>query len=362
MNTTNRLVSVDVFRGLTIAAMILVNYPGSYENTYGILEHSHWNGITPTDLIFPFFIFIMGVSITLSFTKQLEAGNSHKEMVTKVFVRFVKIYMIGLLIHYLPDFDFSKIDLFGVLQRISLVYLACALLFIYTGWKKQISIFSGILLVYWITLSFIPTDTFSAGTIEPGLNFAAWFDRLIFSADMLGKHGWNSEGLYSTLPAIASGIAGMQAGRLVISRNISEKSVIWLCIAGVLLVFAGGLWDLQFPINKKVWTSSYVLYSSGWASMILALSVWFIDFMNFKHNVIARAGIIFGTNAIAIYVMADVFETIYKYSHIHDLIYNGLTQAGMAEKTASLLWGLISVSSCFLVAYGLYRRKIVIKL
>ncbi len=362
MNASNRIISIDVFRGLTIAAMILVNYPGSYENTYAFLLHSHWNGIAPADFIFPFFIFIVGVSISLSFTKQMNAGKPRKEMVQKILIRALKIYIIGFFIHYLPNFDFSFFDFFGVLQRIAIVYSACALLFIFTGWKSQIYILGGILVGYWITISFIPTNDFAAGTLEPGRNFAAWFDRLFFSADMLGKNGWNSEGLYSTFPAIASGIAGMLAGRLVISKKLSERTLIWLFTGGAFFVIAGAIWDWQFHINKKIWTSSFVLYTSGWASIVLALSLWLIDFMDFKNNAIARCGIIFGSNAIAIYVMADVFETIYKYTHIHDLVYIGLTDIGLTVQNASLIWAILSVSSCFLVAYLLYWKKIFIKL
>ena len=362
MNTSDRLISVDVFRGLTIAAMILVNYPGSYENTYAFLEHSHWNGISPADFIFPFFIFIVGVSIALSFSKQIATEKPRKEMVKKILIRSLEIWAIGLFIHFLPDLDFSFWDYFGVLQRIAQVYLVCALLYLFTDWKTQIYLFSGILLVYWITMSFIPFGDFVAGTMEPGQNFAAWFDRLFFSAETLGKHGWNSEGLYSTFPAIASGITGLLAGRFIVIRKISEKTLIWLFTTGALSVIAGALWDWQFPINKKVWTSSFVLYTSGWASIVLALSLWLIDFMEYKNNMLARIGVMFGMNAIAVYVMADVFQTIYLYTHFQDLVYNGSIDWGLSAKMASLIWALISVSSCFLVALFLYRKKIFIKL
>ena len=362
MNTSNRIISIDVFRGLTIAAMILVNYPGSHGFNYTPLTHSRWNGITPTDFIFPFFIFIVGVSIALSYSRQIDASKPRREMVKKILIRTLKIYLIGLFIHYLPEFDFSFIDLFGVLQRIAIVFMVCALLFIYTGWKAQVYILGGTLLTYWIAMSFIPTPESLAGTLEPGQNFAAWFDRLFFSPRMLGKHGWNSEGLFSTFTAIATGLTGILAGHLIIRQKLTEKTIIWLFTAGILFVLAGSVWDWQFPINKKIWTSSYVLYTSGWASIALALSIWLIDFLDYKSNIIAFAGIIFGSNAIAAYVMGDVFETIYKYTHFHDFVYFGLSNMGMSEYNASLTWALISVSSCFLVAYILYQKKIFIKL
>lgn len=362
MSPSTRLISVDVFRGLTIAAMILVNYPGSHQHNYAPLVHSHWNGITPADFIFPFFIFIVGVSIVLSFTKQLEAAKPRNEMVKKILSRSFKIYTIGFFLHYLPHFDFNKIDLFGVLQRIAIVFLVCALLFIYTNRKTQLAILGGILLFYWISMSFISTPVFVAGTMEPGLNFASWFDLLFLPAQMFGDKGWNAEGIFSTFPAIASGITGMLAGRLLVSRKISENTLIWLFTAGILSIWAGSIWDWQFPINKKVWTSSFVLYTSGWASVVLAISLWLFDFRQYTNNWIAWAGVIFGTNAIAVYVVADLFETLYKHTLIHDRVYQALTDVGLTAPNASLIWATISVSSCFLVALILYRKNIYIKL
>ena len=361
MNNPNRILSVDIFRGLTMAMMIMVNYPGSWGFMYPPLVHSEWNGITPTDLIFPFFIFIVGVSVALSYSRQKESGRSRKEMVKKILVRGLKIYLIGLFIHYLPEFDFTRINLFGVLQRIAAVFTVCALLFLYTGWKTQLYIIGGILLCYWITMSFIPNGNFLAGTIEPGANLAFRIDRLIFPVNMIGKHGWSAEGFYSTFPAIATGMTGMLAGRLILTKKITETTIIWLFIAGIVCILAGSVWDWQFPINKKLWTSSYVLYTAGWASATLAISLYFVDFKGYKNNLIARCGVIFGSNAIAIYVMADVFETFYKYTHIHDFVYGWLSNLGMAEVNASLIWSLISVGSCFLVAWFLYSKNLFFK-
>jgi len=361
MDHSNRILSVDIFRGLTMALMIMVNYPGSWGYMYAPLVHSEWNGTTPTDFIFPFFIFIVGVSIALSFSKQIAESRPRKEMVKKILIRGLKIYLIGLFLHYLPDLDFDRINLFGVLQRIAAVFVVCAILFIYTGWKTQIYIFGGILVGYWITMNFISTDAFSAGTIEPGVNFAAWVDRLIFPVDMIGKHGWSAEGFYSTFPAIATGVSGMLAGRLIITRKINESTVIWLFIAGLAGVFAGSIWGWQFPINKKIWSSSYVLFTSGWGSIVLGATLWIIDLQGYKNNLFARTGIIFGSNAIAIYVMADIFQTIYQYAHIQDLVYNGLSNHGVAPVNASLAWSVFSAASCFGVAYILYRKKLFFK-
>ncbi len=362
MNKIDRLISVDVFRGIIIAMMILVNYPGSWGYMYAPLTHSHWNGLTPTDFIFPFFIFIVGVSIALSYSKQLADSKPRKEMVKKILIRGAKIYTIGFFLHYLPEFDFNKIDLFGVLQRIAEVFVACALLYLYTSWKTQIYIIAVILVGYWLTMTYIPTDAFIAGTSEPGVNFAAWVDRLIFPIETIGKHGWTAEGFYSCFPAIASGIIGMLIGQFIVIRKTSENTILWLVVVGVACIIAGTIWGWTFPINKKIWSSSFVLVTSGWAAIVLASSLFLIDLQGYKNNLIAKFGVIFGSNAIAIYITADLFETTYKYTGIHDFVYLGLTNLGMCELNASLIWSFCSVLSCFLVGFILYRKQLFFKI
>lgn len=362
MNNQGRIISIDVFRGLTIAAMILVNYPGMYGHSYAPLEHAHWSGVTPTDFIFPFFIFIVGISIVLSLSKSLQSGKPRREIIKRILVRSFELYLIGFFLHFLPNFVVVRLDWFGVLQRIALVYMACSFLFLYTKPKTQKWILASILIIYWVTLCFVPTSESVAGVIEPGNNFAAWFDRLFFAPETLGKRGWNSEGPYSTFTSIATGLIGMLAGQWLYKEKSTEKSIVPLFVAGIICVLAGSVWDWQFPIVKKIWTSSYVLYTAGWALLVLATSIWIIDIKGYKMNWIARAGIIFGSNAIAVYVMADIFETIYKWTHIHDLVYFGMLDHGVADKAASLIWALISVASCFAVALILYKRKIFIKL
>ncbi len=359
---SDRLISVDVFRGLIIAMMILVNYPGSWKYMYAPLVHSDWNGLSPTDFIFPFFIFIVGVSIALSYSKQLTAAISRKEMVKKILIRGVKIYAIGFCLHYLPDFDFTKIDLFGVLQRIAEVFVVCALLFIFTSWRTQIYILAGILVGYWLTLCFIPTDSFSAGTLEPGENIAAWIDLLLFPIKTIGIHGWNAEGFYSSFTAIASGIIGMLAGRFIVDQKTSEHKINWLIVVGVVFILVGYIWGWFFPINKKIWTSSFVLVTSGWALILFSIALFLIDQQGYKNNWLSKIGVIFGSNAIVIYVCADLFETIYKHTGIHDFVYLGLINFGMTELNASLIWSLCSVFSCFIVGLLLYRKKLFFKI
>lgn len=360
MNSSNRLISLDVFRGMTMAAMILVNYPGSWNAIYPPLEHAEWAGTTPTDYIFPFFIFIVGVSITLSFTKQLSLGKSRKQLVEKALWRSVKIFSVGFLLHLAPSLNLSRLELPGVLQRIALVFLFCALLFLYTDWRTQLYVAVGILLVYWLSLMLIPVPGFGAGIIEPGKNLTNWLDGVVIPHSLLNPRGYDSEGFYSTFPAIASGISGLLAGKLILQNQDKEKQAMNFFVIGTLLILFGSAYSLTFPLIKKIWTSSYVLVTSGWAFVVFALLIWLIDVKNFGKG--TKPFIIFGSNAIAIYVMGDVFETIFVQSGIRDGVFHGLVDHGVYPQSASLIWALFSVMACFGAAVLLYRRRIFIKL
>lgn len=340
--------------------MLIVNFPGTWSAIYGPLGHARWTGTTPTDFIFPFFIFIVGISVALAFTKQLSAGISKSQMLKKSFVRFVKIFAIGMLLKILPTFDFSRIELPGVLQRIALVFMACAALFLYTGWKSQLYIALGILAAYMLALKFIPVPNIGTGILEPGKNLANWMDGVIIPHALLNKKGYDSEGFLSTFPAIVSGISGLLAGRLLIGSNDNQKTVQTLLLWGIVLTISGYGLSLDFPIIKKIWTSSFVLVTSGWAFFVFAFIYWVVEIKELKKGL--KPWLIFGSNAIAIYVLADIVETIYHFTGIHDFAMKRMESSGIYIYTASLLWALFSVVTCFVPAYILYRRKIFIKL
>ena len=360
MIDNNRLNSLDVFRGIVIAAMILVNFPGYWKAMYAPLEHAQWEGTTPTDFIFPFFIFIVGVSIALSYSKQLSQGKEKKQIVKKIWWRTLKIFLLGIFLRFLPTLDFSRIEIPGVLQRIALVFMACAFLFLYTDWKIQLYTGLGILVAYWLAMNLIQVPQFGAGILEPGKNLANWLDGAIIPASLLNKKGYDAEGFLSTFPAIVSGISGLIAGRIILQDQNKQIVVNNLFPIGVLLVFAGNIWGWSFPIVKKIWTSSFVLTTSGWAFIVFALLVWFIEVREIRKG--TKPWIIFGSNAIAIYVLADVFETIFLRTGFHDAVLSGFQDFGLQVKNASLLWALFSVTVCYLAAWILYRRKIFIKL
>lgn len=359
MTTTDRLISLDVFRGLTIAAMILVNFPGSWQNMYWPLEHADWEGLTPTDFIYPFFIFIVGISITLSFGKQLEKGANRKQIAFKSVWRAIKIFAVGLGLRLLPSLDFSRFELPGVLQRISLIFLTCAILFLYSEWRTWLAIGIGILIFYWLALKLIPVPGFGSGVLEPGKNLANWMDGIVIPQSLLNKKGYDSEGFLSTFPAIVTGISGLLAGKILQKKDRNEI-VIRMFVIGLMLIFTGNIFGWFFPVIKKIWTSSYVLVTSGWAFTVFAAIFWAVDIKGWKTG--TKPWIIFGSNAIVIYVLADVFETIFLHTGIHDNAMNLMQNLEIYIKTASLIWAVFSVLVCFSVSWILYSKRIFIRL
>lgn len=375
LNTTSgRLISLDVFRGLTIAGMIIVNDPGSWSHVYPPLLHAPWHGITPTDMVFPFFVFIVGVSITLAYTKRMAQGIDRKKVITKILRRSLIIFALGLFLALFPRFNFANIRIPGVLQRIALVFLACSLLFINTNWKTQARVGAGLLIGYWLLMCFVPTPGLGKVLLEPGQNLAAWVDSLLIPG-RLWQGTWDPEGLLSTLPAIATGITGMLTGHLLVSKLSQDRKLIWLFSLGFLAFVVGSIWNWVFPINKNLWTSSYVLYTSGLAALTLAASIWFVDMKGYTKW--TKVGIIFGANAITAYVLhgilnrflffpsasADAVNGIfYKGIYLKTIFFEGLVSTGMEPKLASLLWALFYTFLVFIPVWVLYRRKIFIKI
>ena len=270
----SRLISLDFFRGLTIASMIVVNDPGSWAHVYPPLRHATWHGVTPTDLVFPFFLFIVGVSIVLALSK---AKNSKSSIYFKIIKRTIIIFSIGLFLALFPNFDFENLRVAGVLQRIALVYLFCSVIYLNSSFLVQIWIGVILLILYWFFMTKVPFGDSLAGTLDPGNNFAAWLDQFITPGRMYQKT-WDPEGFFSTIPAIATGITGMFCGHVILnkSKDLKDK-IILIFVAGFSTICLGMLWDFSFSMNKHIWTSSYVLFSSGLAMLFLACCIWIID-------------------------------------------------------------------------------------
>ncbi len=382
-DSNKRLISLDMLRGLTIALMIVVNNPGSSKHLYWPLAHASWHGITITDFVYPFFIFIVGVSIILSSSKQLDAGADKGKMRKKIWIRSLKIFGLGIFLNLLPhlgfmelrtlgvlqrialvynsfiEIDFMELRIPGVLQRIALVYLVCAHIGLATGWKGQVKIAVMLLIGYWLAMMLIPVPGIGAGVLEPGQNLAAWIDSVVIPLRMY-QETWDPEGLLSTLPAIATGITGMLAGQLLKQDMGIEKKLNYLFFIGFLCVLGGYAWDLTFPFNKNLWSSSFVLFTSGWAFMSFAACILIVDVHGYQK--IAKFGVIYGSNAITVYVLAGMLPILLNsVLGVQDLFYNGLVDIGLAPKLASALWAFSYMFICFVPAYIMYRKKIFIK-
>ncbi|NQV75604.1 MAG: DUF1624 domain-containing protein [Bacteroidetes bacterium] len=311
-----RLLSLDVFRGLTVAAMILVNNPGSWSTIYAPLKHAEWNGCTPTDLIFPFFLFIVGVSISYALGSKKESTSQSKLLFTAL-KRASILFGLGLFLNLFPKVFTDPIEALntvripGVLQRIAIVFFVTALIFIKTNQKTQLRVFFGILIVYWALMTLVPVPSIGYANLEKETNLGAWLDRTILTEAHLWKSvkTWDPEGILSTLPAVATGLFGVLIGTWLRRKDREESvKISWMFSIGILAVILGLIWDLCFPINKALWTSSYVLYSGGLATIGLALCYWLIDVQGYKKG--TTPFVVYGVNAITVFFLSGLIPRI----------------------------------------------------
>ncbi|MFT4031540.1 MAG: DUF5009 domain-containing protein [Siphonobacter sp.] len=418
----NRLISLDVLRGLTIMLMTVVNNPGDWGNVYPPLLHAEWHGCTPTDLVFPTFLFIVGVSVVLAMpVKRLDVSTFEK-----IVIRTLRIFTLGWFL-----FFFSKIHLFelegipllairllittlltialftnyerrlqlyvaggvvllmillafggfegyqnvripGVLQRIAIVYFIIALLYLRTGLITQLVAGVGVLLLYWFLMTMLPVPGVGLANVEKGTNLAAWLDNLLLPGHLWATaKTWDPEGILSTLPAIATGIAGLLTGTLLISSLNNTLKTIYLLLGGLSGVSIGWVWGLVFPINKALWTSSYVCYAAGWALIVLALLYYLIDVKGWKRW--TKPFVIFGVNPMVVFFFSGVIPRVLsaiKVSNpeggepisVQTYWYDYLIAPQFADpKNASLTWALLCLVFWFIILYLLYRKQIVVK-
>lgn len=361
---TKRLVSLDALRGFTIAAMVIVNDPGSWSHVYAPLEHAEWNGCTLTDLIFPFFLFIVGISISLAYSKRLEANVPRRQIYRKIITRTLSIYLLGLFLWLWPQFDFSAIRWTGVLQRIAIVFLVCALIFLHTNWKQQIKIGLTILILYWIIVAYLPVPGLGKPDLSvPEKNWANYLDTILLPGVMWQKT-WDPEGILSTFPAIVTGMIGMLIGKLYLSVREENKRLVWLFFTGFCLFLAGGLWNWFFPINKNIWTSSYVLYTAGLGTLGLASCILIVDIWGYTRWTFL--GRVYGANAITSYVLAGMLTVVFYGiqfggASLNEWFMSGLTSIGLAPKFVSMMYAILYMLVIFIPALILYRRKIFIR-
>ncbi|MGI9035084.1 MAG: acyltransferase family protein, partial [Pyrinomonadaceae bacterium] len=281
---SERLISLDVFRGMTVAGMVLVNNPGDWAAVYAPLEHAAWNGWTPTDLIFPFFLFIVGVSIALALGRRVAQSEIKPDVYLKIFRRAAVIFALGLFQMAFPFFDLAHLRFPGVLQRIAVCYLISSLIFLHTNWKQQTLIAVGCLMFYWLAMTFFPVPGGFAGDLTAEGNLAGYIDRLVIGQNHMyaASKFFDPEGILSTIPAVATCLAGVLTGTWL-KRKISDaEKVSALFFFGVVLCAVGWIWNFWFPINKSLWTSSYVVYMAGLALCFLGFCYWLIDIKGYR--------------------------------------------------------------------------------
>lgn len=362
---SSRMVSLDAFRGLTIALMVMVNDMGGPVN-YHSLQHSKWNGWTLTDTVFPTFLWIVGIAITLSFAKRLSAGVSRSLLVAQVFRRSVLLYAIGLFIYMFPGFNFGTMRLMGVLQRIAICYLASSLIYLSAGIRAQIIWVIGLVSVYWVLMTLVPVPGYGPGNLSIEGNFAHYVDHMLLGAhNYAATKTWDPEGIVSTLPAIASTLFGLLAGELLRTKRELRGRVLWMSIIGAALLVGGLVCSHWLPINKKLWTPSFTLFMAGLDCIVLSAFIFFIDGLGWKR--IVRPFVIFGMNAILIYVLSEIFATILD-SHdagvlsLHEWMYTNCFAPYATSALASAAYAAVYMLLMYLVAFVMYKKGWFVKI
>jgi predicted acyltransferase len=372
-----RLLSLDVFRGLTVAAMILVNNPGSWTHIYAPLKHAEWHGCTPTDLIFPFFLFIVGVSISYALGSK-KGYMSHSKLILTALKRALILFGLGLFLNLFPKVFTEPMEAFqtvripGVLQRIAVVFFITAVVFIKTNPKTQLRLLIGILLAYWAMMTLIPVPGVGYPNLEKETNLGAFIDRTLLTEAHLWRSAktWDPEGILSTLPAIGTGIFGLLIGTWLKRKDREESvKISWMFSIGILAVILGLIWDLCFPINKALWTSSFVLYAGGLATIGLALCYWLIDVQGYKKG--TTPFVVYGINAITVFFLSGLIPRILTMIKVNmpdgttvnsrEWMYETFFSPYFSPINSSLAGAVTFILIWLGILWWMYSRKIIIK-
>jgi predicted acyltransferase len=362
-----RLVSLDVLRGLTVAGMVLVNNPGTWSAIYAPLRHAAWHGWTPTDMVFPFFVFIVGVAIPIALGPRLERSGQAGAL-GRVVRRSAIIFGLGLLLQALPSFDWATLRIPGVLQRIALCYLAAGTLFLLTSLRTQALVTAGLLLGYWAVMTLVPVPGYGAGDLSQAGNLAAYLDRAILGQAHMWRVSrvYDPEGILSTLPAIATALLGVLTGQWLRRRPTTGATAARLALAGALGAVVGQIWSVWFPVNKSLWTSSYVVLMGGLALITLALCYWLIEVQGYRRW--ATPFVAFGVNALALYFLssavAQILVTIQaglENASLKSLLFNWLFAPWASPINASLAYACAYLLLWWGLMWILYRQRIVLR-
>jgi predicted acyltransferase len=372
---SERLVSLDVFRGATIAAMMLVNNPGTWSAIYPPLRHADWHGWTFTDLVFPFFLYIVGVAIVYAFSKKLAENTPKITFYPKLIRRTLILFGLGLFLNGFPFiqpyFDFATWRIPGVLQRIAICYFFTSVIFLHSGKRGQWAWAIGLLLAYWALMEWIPVPGVGAGLYDRGANFSAYIDQIFLEGHMWSySKTWDPEGIISTLPAISTTLFGVLTGHLLRSEKSRIEKTLHMFLWGNFALWLGIFWNYFLPINKNIWTSSYTVFMAGLALIVLAFCYYLTDVKGYRRGI--KPLIVYGVNAIAVYVMAGVvarLTALIKFTAadgsamtLKDVIYDSLFASWLSPINASLAYALLFVALMLGFNWLLFWRKIFIKI
>jgi predicted acyltransferase len=378
---TQRLVSLDAFRGFTIAAMVLVNNPGDWGNLYAPLAHAEWNGWTFTDWIFPFFLFICGVSMAFSLGRRADAGEDKPALLRQLASRAVIIFAIGLTLNLIPNFNFGTVRIPGVLQRIALCILLAAPIVVYFNWRRQCAWILALLAIYSGLMLLVPVpDTqgrIAAGALEPGRDLGAFIDRYFLSGHLWVKSKtWDPEGLVSTLPAIGTLLFGVLLGRWLGTTYSRAEKTVWMMLAGLLCLWIGAILDsVLMPINKSLWTTSYCIFMTGWALLLFAAFYWLIDGndsakLRDRSQRMLLPFTIYGMNALFIFAFSGLVAKMLGFIKLSSdngpvalktLLYAPIKALPITPVDASLLFAILFNLVMFAVAWGMWKKKWFVK-
>ena len=381
-NPVQRLLSLDVLRGITIAFMIMVNNNGG-PGSWRFMNHAEWNGLTPTDLVFPTFVFVVGASIVFAFDARLARGATRARLAWHTLKRAAILFLLGVVVNSFPFFKLEHMRIYGVLQRIAICYLVVGLLYIWDQrvWTKVAALVVA-LVGYWVLLRWVPVP--GAGLpgrdipfMDKSLNLVSWLDRLLMPHHLyLEAPAYNlrdPEGLLSDLPAFGTALLGMLTGLWLRARRTVPAKTVGLAAATVACLASGYLWSIWFPLNKNLWTSSYVLVAAGWSLLVLTLAYWVVEQWGWgkgRGKGWVFPWLVFGSNAIMAYMFSELFPTAldsihftangkrtngldYLYSHVFAHIPN--------PGWAAFAYSVTMPAICFLPVWFLYRKKIFVK-
>lgn len=369
--TRQRLISIDLLRGITIAFMILVNNNGDENRAFWALRHAKWNGFTPTDLVFPTFIFVVGISLVFSIEARLSKGQPRMSIAARAVRRSVILFLLGLVVNGYPYFPWESLRIYGVLQRIAICYLFGSLLYLISRHVRlQAILFVAVLLGYWALMRWVPVPGYglpgrNIPLLDPNANLVAWVDRYLLPGRLYaGTH--DPEGLLSTIPALGTLLLGMMTAGWLRSTATLQTKLKMLLLAAAIALAAGAIWGLAFPINKRVWTSSYVLYAGGWSLLVFTFCFWITEIREQRRDLFPW--VVFGTNAITAYMFAELLQSTLNAVHVKNHVtvqrwlYLHIVGVIPWPAWASLFYSLGFVAICFVPIAVLYQRRIFIRI